>query len=137
MQTKAKIQRVQARPSAIRQQQGVVLLEAMIAILIFSFGILSVVGLQAAMIKNTAQAKYRADANFIAQKMLGDMWAHPTNIADYYNYDCSALLPAGSCIAAPSSGGIPGQVTITITWQPPGDVQHNYVTVATVTGGVA
>ena len=51
-------------------QQGVVLLEAMIAILIFSVGVLAIVGLQAAMIKNTSESKYRADASYIAQHQL-------------------------------------------------------------------
>ena len=45
-------------------QQGVVLLESLIAILIFSMGILALVGLQAAMISNTSNAKYRADASY-------------------------------------------------------------------------
>ena len=51
-------------------QQGVVLIEALIAILIFSMGIMALLGLQAAMIKNTSDNKYRADASFIANNVL-------------------------------------------------------------------
>jgi type IV pilus assembly protein PilV len=122
--------------ASAKQQHGVVLLEAMVAILIFSVGILGVIGLQAAMIKNTAQASYRATANFIAQEMVGDMWADPTNIANHYVRACADMLPNGNCTAA-AGAGTAGRVVVTITWQPPGDVLHNYVLLATITGGTA
>ncbi|NOT18237.1 MAG: type IV pilus modification protein PilV [Sulfuriferula sp.] len=117
----------------IHSQSGMVLIEAMIAVLIFSIGILGIVALQAAMIKSTSQAQYRAQAQYIAQQMLGNMWADPTNIANHYDYACTEL-PNGVCTAAAATSGIPGQVVITIAWQPPGDVAHNYVMLATVAG---
>ena len=55
-------------------QQGAILLEALIAVLIFSFGLLALAGLQTVMIKNTDDAKYRAEATFIAQQKLGEIW---------------------------------------------------------------
>ena len=64
-------------------QQGVVLLEALIAMLIFSMGVLALVGLQAAMIKNTSDSKYRAEASFIAQQRIGMIWADPANALTY------------------------------------------------------
>jgi len=62
---------VTVKPQARKFQEGVVLLESLIAILIFSMGILALVGLQGAMVKNTSDAKYRAEATFIAQQRLG------------------------------------------------------------------
>lgn len=116
-------------------QQGVVLVEAMIAILIFSMGVLAIVGLQAAMIKNTSESKFRADASYIAQQRLGMMWADPDNPAAYLEpapgTDISALLPNGSRITAQS--GV--QFTVTVTWQQPGEAQHNFTTTATIAGG--
>jgi len=114
-------------------QQGVVLVEAMIAILIFSMGVLAVVGLQAAMIKNTADSKYRADAGYIAQQRIGLMWSDPDNLATYLetNTDISALLPGGLRTTAQS--GV--QYTVTITWQQPGEAQHNFTTTASIVGG--
>ena len=116
-------------------QQGVVLVEAMIAILIFSMGVLAVVGLQAAMIKNTADSKYRADASYIAQQRIGLMWSDPDNLALYVEgapgTDISALLPGGTRITAQS--GV--QFTVTVTWQQPGEPQHNFTTTAIITGG--
>lgn len=118
-------------------QQGVVLLEALIAILIFSMGILAIVGLQAAMIKNTSDSKYRSDASFIAQQKIGEIWADPdpANYASHTesNTDISALLPGGfRTVTQPTIG----EFVITITWQQPGDnAEHNFTTVARVTGG--
>src|SRR4030065_2469564 len=106
--------------SAKSAQQGVVLVEAMIAILIFSMGVLAVVGLQAAMIKNTADSKYRADASYIAQQKIGQMWANPDNLATYLeaNTDISALLPGGAR-TVPRLGG--GGVLVTVGWTAPGE----------------
>ncbi|MBI5438475.1 MAG: hypothetical protein HY936_05950 [Nitrosomonadales bacterium] len=66
-------------------QQGLVLLEAMIAILIFSMGILAIVGLQAAMIKNTADSKSRVEASYIAKQRIGLMWSDPNNLRPFLN----------------------------------------------------
>ena len=56
-------------------QSGSALLEALIAILIFSFGVLGLVGLQAAMIAGAADAKYRNEAGFFVDRLLGEMAA--------------------------------------------------------------
>jgi len=50
------------------------LLEALIAILIFSMGILAMVGLQAASVKLSSDAKYRSDASLLANELIGKMW---------------------------------------------------------------
>ena len=80
---------IQRKPSAVvqglrrRAQRGVMLLEALIAILIFSVGILAVVGMQAVAIKDVAQSKYRSDASFLADSLLSQMWTDAGNIAGY------------------------------------------------------
>lgn len=115
-------------------QQGVVLVEAMIAILIFSMGVLAVVGLQAAMVKNTADSKFRADASYIAQQRVGQLWSDPDNLpADGSNTvtDISALLPGGSLSV--TRAGV--QYTVTVTWQQPGEAVHNFTTIASIVGG--
>ena len=112
-------------------QQGVVLVEAMISILIFSVGILAIAGLQAAMVKNTTDSKFRADASFIAQKAIGEMWSDQTNLASYLGTNAVSELPNGTLTATQS--GV--QVTVTVTWQQPGETQHNFTTVASITGG--
>lgn len=57
-----------------KSQQGAFLLEALIAILVFSMGILAVVGLQASAIKVSTDAKYRSDASLLANELIGQMW---------------------------------------------------------------
>lgn len=57
-----------------RPQAGVMLLEVLIALLIFSLGVLGLVGLQASAVKQSSQAKYRADATLLANDLLGQMW---------------------------------------------------------------
>lgn len=114
-------------------QQGVVLLEAMIAVLIFSMGVLAIVGLQAAMIKNTADSKSRIDASYIAQQRIGLMWSDPANLANYLEVNTPiAELPNGTRTTAQS--GV--QYTVTVNWQEPGEAtQHNFTTIASITGG--
>lgn len=59
------------------KQQGVMLLEALISILIFSIGILAIIGLQAASIKMSSDAKYRSDASLLAGQYVNAMWSEP------------------------------------------------------------
>ncbi len=118
-----------------KPEQGVVLIEVMIAVLIFSMGILAVAGLQAAMIKNTSDSKYRADASFIAQQSLGRMWADPTHLSVYAIgvEDISDQLPNGTReVTLPIAGG---EVKVEINWQVPGQDAHKYVTYARIAGG--
>lgn len=58
-----------------KQQSGVMLLEALIAILIFSLGILGVVGMQASAVNASRDAKYRTDAGLLANELIGQMWS--------------------------------------------------------------
>ena len=116
-------------------QRGVVLLEALIAVLIFSLGILALVGLQAAMVKNTSDAKYRAEATFAAQQKLGEIWANTKNktaLVDYVVTDEPFLqLPSGTRSVAVSSEKV---VTVTVNWTLPGEQQHTYSTNARIEG---
>jgi type IV pilus assembly protein PilV len=117
-------------------QQGVIMIEVLVAILIFSIGVLAVVGLQATMIKSTADAKYRADASYIAQSRIGQMWADPQNLASYLetNTDVSSQLPGGTrTVTQP----VAGQFVVTVTWLQPGPnpTTHNFTTIVRITGG--
>ena len=124
-------------------QRGVVLLEALVAILLFSMGVLALVGLQAAMIKNTSDSKFRADASYIAQQWAGMMWADPTQPTAYLipdltdlRSDVSTNLPNGTRIVTqPDPINFPNQFMIVISWQQPGQPQHHYSTVVNVAGG--
>src|SRR6185295_8528366 len=56
-------------------QTGSALLEALVAILIFSFGVLGLIGILAGSIRATNDARYRAEAANLAQGLIGDMWS--------------------------------------------------------------
>lgn len=128
-------------------QQGVVLVEAMIAILIFSMGVLAIVGLQAAMIRNTTDSKYRADASYIAQQRIGTMWSDPSNLNNYLEAATPITdLPGGRRTVTQLAAG---QFLVTVGWTAPGEtpaandttapcfmaVAHCFNTTATITGG--
>lgn len=61
------------RPSFHHSQQGVFLLEALIGILIFSVGILTLVALQAKSIEIQSDSQYRIEAANLADRMLGEI----------------------------------------------------------------
>ena len=116
-------------------QRGGSLIEALITVLIFSVGILGIVGLEAAKIKDTSDAKYRLDSSFIAQQRVGEMWADPNNLAAYVesNTDISGLLPSGTRTTTLPAAG---QVRVVVTWQQPGSSDtHLYTLNASITGG--
>ncbi len=112
-------------------QKGVALLEALIAILIFSFGLLGIAGLQSSMIKGTTQAKMRGDATFIAQRRIAEMWANPANLdAAHYDETDTVVpeLPAGfrTTVVTQAAGSTEADVTVTIRWTVPGESEHLY-----------
>ncbi len=115
-------------------ERGVVLLESLIAVLIFSLGVLGIVGLQATMIKNTSDSKYRSEASFIAQQRIGQMWADTANLNDYEeeDTDISERLPNGTRTVAPISAGI---YTVTVRWQQPGEPARAFTTTVNIVGG--
>lgn len=108
-----------------KNQQGSVLIEALISVLIFSMGILALVGLQTAMLKNTTDSKLRAEASFIAQQRLGEMWANPDNLGTFVvNNEVVPTLPNGTrTVTVDAANRI---VTVTVGWQAPGMEAHNY-----------
>jgi type IV pilus assembly protein PilV len=121
-------------------QRGVVLLEALVSILLFSMGVLALVGLQAAMIKNTADSKFRADASYIAQQKIGLLWADPTNVLGNLEpapgTDISSQLPNGlRIVTQPDPVNTPNLFLVIVKWQQPGQQQHSYTTTVNIAGG--
>jgi len=86
--------RTMANPRPIsRRQQGVMLLEALIAILIFSIGILAIVGMQATAMRTVTESRSRAEAALYANQLLGQIWTDAIN-ASQYAYPGSGAVPA-------------------------------------------
>lgn len=97
------------------QQTGSVILEALIAILIFSIGILALVGLQATAINNVADAKYRSTAGFLANQIIGTVMA--TSQSNISASGVQAITPDnGFCTPAPCLGGTANAQALTAAW---------------------
>lgn len=94
------------------------LLEALIAILIFSMGILAIVALQAVSIKLAGDAKYRSDAALLAEEMLAQMWVSdrtPATLNALFatNADACSAQTAGIAAAATACTACNADVTST------------------------
>lgn len=124
--------------------RGVVLLEALIAMLIFVIGVLGVVGLQTSMTKAQTSAKFRGDASYLASQLVGTMWGDVPNLASYATASCAGyarcndwkikvaeLLPGGGVTVKVEAGNV---VTITIDWTVPGEGVHKYTTATAIRG---
>lgn len=98
------------------QQDGSVILEALIAILVFSVGILALVGMQAATISASSAAKYRSDAALLANELIGRMWVSDrtqatlqaafSSPAGAVYQDWAWVGGAAGTIAAPAEGTV-------------------------------
>jgi type IV pilus assembly protein PilV len=82
-----------SRRSSRNGQSGVMLLEALIGILIFSLGILAMVGMQAMGIKLATDSRDRAEASNLAAELVGEMWLNRAALASY-QYAGSGTAPA-------------------------------------------
>ena len=82
-----------SRRSFRQGQSGVMLLEALIGILIFSLGILAMVGLQTMGIRLATDSRDRAEAATLASLLVGEMWVNRAALASY-EYAGSGTAPA-------------------------------------------
>jgi type IV pilus assembly protein PilV len=108
-----------------KAQKGSVLIESLVAVVIFSMGVLALVGLQSAMIKNSSDNRYRAQAQLIAQTHIANMMAFGGDAANYINQidknQIKTQLPNGSLTFSALTNTM---VTVTVGWQVPGGNPH-------------
>jgi len=130
------------------RQDGVVLIEALLGILIFSIGILALIGMQSVAVKNTTDARYRTEAAYLASNILSQIRLDMANIVFYddgnpgnyaprtaWRNQVEALLPGVSILSAqrvPEIDIVPGptyaadtdppsRVTVKVYWRHPGE----------------
>lgn len=130
------------------------LLEVLVALLIFSVGVLGIVGLQAAMTKAQTGSKFRADAAFLAQRLIANMWSDRSSLTNYNAANCAGhtrcsewvadvarTLPGGAATVTvtaladgteASGAVVAADVTVTITWAPPNEETRTYTTTSSV-----
>ena len=120
-------------------QRGSYLLESLIAILIFAFGILGLIGLLGSSLRVTNDARYRSEAGNLANAMIAEMWTTSGTPAqldlDYvspgtklaaWQTKAAALLPipAANPITVTLTPGLSPEsrtVVVTVFWQMPGE----------------
>ena len=130
-----------------RGQRGAHLIEALIAIAIFSFGILGLVGVLASSIRVTDEARLRSEASHLAHALIAQMWTTPGadldrqfalgGVAlDTWRARVAQLLPAATLTVDLDEPGLSTQsrsTTVSITWLLPGSTErHRYVTSAQI-----
>lgn len=131
---------------SLESQRGAALLEALISILILSFGILAIIGLQATSVRLSTDAKYRSDAALAVNQLVGEMVsgdrttatlqaAYQTGGASYAAWRAGLLLPGVATNQPTVVFGANGLVTITLFWQAPGgDPVHRHQVVTQIVG---
>jgi len=116
-----------------RQQQGVALLEAMIACVVLAIGLLGTVGLQARAYSAMNDAGARAEAVIASERLFGMMSTDQANLANYALaegaaagtalapwYNATRIAIPGAVISvtvAPAPIGNSKAVTINIAWK--------------------
>lgn len=114
-----------------RQQEGIALIEAMIATVVLAIGLLGTIGLQARAYSAINDAGQRAEATIASQKLIGLMNADVTNLPSYVTSSCTGASALMTAWCAETIGVIPGAtvsvavtplasstaVTVTIGWQ--------------------
>ncbi|MEJ1162953.1 type IV pilus modification protein PilV [Variovorax sp. CCNWLW186] len=114
-------------PSSVRASQaGVALIEVLVSVLLFSLGILGLIGLQTRAIGLSLDAEDRNRAALLANDIAATMWTTRTVAIDPDVGEPSWNDRASN----PQAGGLPGgsvqisnvatnTVDILITWRPP------------------
>jgi len=133
-------------------QRGAFLLEALVALMIFSFGLMAMAGLQTRAARHFNEAQYRANAAELVQATIASMRASdPATLAARFDpsagtADWLALLnqakrlpgvndvqnvPAIKIIDGPTTTS--RQISLSVFWQSPGDlVVHRYAASAVI-----
>ncbi len=139
-----------------RSQGGFALIEALVSITIFSFALIGLVSMQSAAVASSTESKYRSDASYLANQIIGQVWSDRGNI-DNYNHlntgtpctpggaattnpvvlswlaEVSATLPGAASSVQSVAVGVGNTLTVTICWKRAQDTTyHQHVTVAQV-----
>lgn len=121
------------------------LLESLLAILLFSIGILTVVALQAASVRHTSETRNRLEASYAANQIVGGMWSNRNNLASYHmaaEQTCTAANTSFAGSSMPLAARMPdlpncriqitvagNDVSVRLRWRAPGETtDHAYFT---------
>jgi len=97
------------------------MLEVLIALLIFTVGVLGMVKMQAVASANSVNSEDRATAALLANDLIAEMWttksaAQPADFANWTSRVTTALRGADTSKSTFAASGGAGTATIVITW---------------------
>jgi type IV pilus assembly protein PilV len=99
-----------------RKQQGMALIEALLAAVLLGIGLLGTIGLQARSYSALSQAGMRAEATIAAEKLLGVMSTDQANLAAYALAANGTPSPRLADWYAETRSHVPGaSITVTVT----------------------
>ncbi len=111
--------------SARKSNSGMMLIEVLVSILLFAFGVLGLVGLQTVATQNSVNSQDRAVASILANDIVSQMWAKKTSdiassaiSADITTWKTKVQnsLLSNAVGDVTSAGGV---TTVTVTWKAP------------------
>ena len=118
-----------------RKQSGSFVIEALISVLLFAVGLISMMMIAAQGTNQIGQAKYRNDASYLAGELIGEMWVSGSSPGGFdrtaWNARVTSMLPNGDPSATSVSGTT---VSVDIAWSDPKNqgVTHHYRTTADI-----
>jgi type IV pilus assembly protein PilV len=128
--------RLSQRAPRARAQRGVALLESLMALLIFSVGLLGLLGLEARVMSTSVNSENRNRAAMLASEVASQMWLNNTVTPATTAYN-NLILNAGD----QTQGGVPSGVInvvpvvgttnaadVTVTWQEVSDANLSTLT---------
>lgn len=121
-----------------KPQRGVSLIEVLVVLVLFSVGLIGMVGLQARALQYSVSAEDSSRAALLANELVSAMWG-----ANTVNLPAAAVTAWQDQVADATTRGLPNGVgsvvvngtvaTVTITWRAPHEPStavHTYVTQA-------
>ncbi len=116
-----------------RRQDGVSLIEALIAAVLLAIGLLGTIGLQARAYSALSDAGMRAEATIAADKLIGVMSTDPSHLGDYaldedeepgerlatWYAETRSHIPGAEITVSVDEGTSPdpSEVVVSIAWQ--------------------
>lgn len=131
-----------AMKKTVSSQQGMALIEVLVAVLLVSLGMLGLVGLQNASVAMLSDTRYRVEAAALTDDLMSRIWIETNNstLPAYVN-DATALpadwllkvnrLP-GAAAHPPLIEANANVIVLTIRWQPPNGFLSSHRVVAAV-----
>lgn len=135
------MRKIQKHSPSCQCQRGIAMIEALISVILLAIGILGLIAFQAEMTKNATQAKLRGEAAFLANQLIGQMWAaDQATLPTYTVVEGACQLANNACanwantVASTLPSGeanvnvnvAQSLVNITLSWTLPGEAASRY-----------